>query len=103
MQNDDMSTGKSLLIIIGSILFLLLIFKGCSAMIEDSDSSSSSSTTYSNYHKCEYPGCDNYASKTKYCSIHNQTKCSRAGCSSKEAYQGAGLCREHLYESIQNY
>lgn len=103
MQNTDEPIWKSLLIIIGSILFLVLLFKGCSAMIGDSDSTSSSSGTYSNYHKCEYPGCDNYASKTKYCSKHNQTKCSRAGCSSKEAYQGAGLCREHLYSSIKSY
>lgn len=85
--------------------------KYCSIHMEDPNAetpvaqpkSSSSSSTYSNYHKCEYNGCSNYASGTKYCSKHNQTKCSRAGCSNKEAYQGAGLCKEHLYESIQNY
>lgn len=65
--------------------------------------SDSSSSTYSKYHKCEYPGCTNYASETKYCSKHNQTKCSKPGCSKKEAYQGAGLCEEHLYEEIQKY
>lgn len=65
--------------------------------------SSSSSSTYSNYHKCEYYECTNYASGTKYCSVHNQTKCSKIGCSEKEAYQGAGLCKEHLYEEILKY
>ena len=66
-------------------------------------SSSSSTSSYSKYHKCEYPGCTNYASETKYCSVHNQTKCSKTGCSEKEAYQGAGLCKDHLYEEILKY
>ena len=103
MGNDDMSIGKSLLIIAGCIIFFISIWGILCAIIENDDSSTTSTEIYSNYHKCEYPGCDNYASKTKYCSIHNQTKCSRAGCRNKEAYQGAGLCREHLYQSIQNY
>lgn len=60
-------------------------------------------STQSNYHKCEYPGCTNYASKTTYCSIHNQTTCSKAGCSKKEAYQGAGLCIDHLSKYLQQY
>lgn len=163
-ENSNVPIWKSLLIIIGSVLFVLLLTgafttkkdnvynynytkynsstqsnykttysnsadseyceaygcarkkasgnsKYCSIHIEDPNAetpvaqpkSSSSSSTYSNYHKCEYSGCSNYASGTKYCSKHNQTKCSRIGCSSKEAYQGAGLCKEHLYESIQNY
>lgn len=62
-----------------------------------------SSNKYSNYHKCEYYGCDNYASGTKYCSKHNQTKCSKIGCNNKEAYQGAGYCTEHLLEIIEKY
>lgn len=107
-MESDMPTWKSILVIICSILFISLLLKGCSAMNGDSSSSSgtsksSTSRTYDNYHKCEYPGCDNYASKTKYCSVHNQTKCSKRGCSNKEAYQGAGICKEHLYQSIQNY
>jgi len=84
-------------------------YKYCDKHLEDPNwqpsyapSSSSSNSTYSKYHKCEYPGCTNYASETKYCSVHNQTKCSRPGCSKKEAYNGAGLCIEHITEAL-NY
>lgn len=64
--------------------------------------SSSSSSIYSNYHKCEYSGCTNYASGAKYCSKHNQTKCYKSGCNNVEAYVGAGICLDHLTESL-NY
>lgn len=101
MENDNVK--HNLLILIGSIIVLLIIFWIFSAIIENDNSDITSTQTYTNYHKCEYPGCDNYASKTKYCSKHNQTKCSKPGCSNKEAYQGAGLCRTHLYQSIQDY
>lgn len=57
---------------------------------------SNASSTYSNYHKCEYGNCNNYASGTQYCSQHNQTQCIVKGCSSKEAYSGSGYCRSHL-------
>lgn len=88
------------LIIFGDIIFFKTLFSGKN---DDYKNDSNNNNTYSYEHKCEYPGCNNYASKTKYCSKHNQTKCSRAGCNNIEAYQGAGLCREHLYQSIQNY
>lgn len=110
MKNNKISLGKFLIYII----IIIAIIGFISALVDNKDSSTTSTKThsnynttstetYSNYHKCEYPGCDNYASKTKYCSKHNQTTCSRAGCKNKEAYQGSGLCREHLYQSIQDY
>lgn len=78
--------------------------KYCSTHLTDKNAQtpvSDNSSNYSNHHKCEYSGCNNYASGTKYCSKHNQTKCSKIGCSNTEAYSGAKYCTKHLYESIE--
>ncbi len=69
----------------------------------DYDYSGTYTESYSNYHKCEYAGCTNYASGTKYCSKHNKTKCIKSGCNKIEAYPGAGYCQEHQLEQILNY
>lgn len=66
-------------------------------------SSSTYTESYSNYHKCEYAGCTNYASGTKYCSKHNNKKCIKSGCNKIEAYPGAGYCKEHQLEQILSY
>lgn len=74
--------------------------KNPKALTPVQSNTSHNNSGYSNYHKCEYKGCNNYASQTKYCSKHNENKCSKVGCNNVEAYQGAGLCREHLYNEI---
>lgn len=61
---------------------------------------------YSINHKCEYPSCNNYASKKQYCSKHTTyDKCSKNGCSKSVSYSNAKYCIEHeieLYNIKQN-
>ena len=87
------------------IIAMSLLFGMGKIIMSSADDSETSTDTknssiYSNYHKCEYNGCDNYASGSKYCSIHNQNTCIKSGCYNKEAYQGAGYCRTHLYDEV---
>ena len=58
-----------------------------------------SNSEYSTNHKCEYPSCNNYASKKKYCTKHTTyDKCSKNGCSKSVSYSGAKYCIEHEIE-----
>ncbi len=51
---------------------------------------------YSYYHKCEYPGCTNYASASQYCSKHTTyPKCTYPGCDKNVSYTEARYCMEH--------
>lgn len=54
---------------------------------------------YSYYHKCEHPGCTNYASASQYCSIHTTyNKCSYPGCNNRVSYSNAKYCSIHEIE-----
>ena len=93
---------SSICIIVISILFIHLIWK---LVMGDTSSSSNSKSSYeySNYHKCEYSGCTNYASRTKYCSKHTTySKCAKSGCSNHVSYSGARYCAKHELELYSN-
>lgn len=104
MSNDEISLTKALLILVGSITLLVLMFKGIGLIIKDDDTTTKKTqSSYSNYHKCEYSGCSNYASGTKYCSKHTTySKCSKVGCSNSVSYSGARYCAKHELEMYYN-
>ena len=99
----DMPISFYLKILLISIIILVILFKGASLLLNKMDNSiiEDSSSNYSEYHRCEYPGCDNYASRTKYCSKHTSLKrCSKPGCTNQVSYEGAKYCKKH---SIEEY
>lgn len=70
---------------------------------KEDNSTNTSNSNYSYEHKCEYPGCTNYASKTKYCSRHTTyNKCAISGCSNTVSYSGAKYCAKHELELYSN-
>lgn len=90
--------GVIFLIIWGNIMFFKILFSD-----KEDNSKNNSSSNYSYEHKCEYFGCTNYASKTKYCSQHTTyKKCAINGCSNSVSYSSATYCAKHELELYSN-
>lgn len=88
-----------------SILAIFLMFKIFVGLASggSSSTSSSGSSYYSRDHKCEYAGCSNYASGTKYCSKHTTySKCSYPGCNNSVSYSGAKYCSTYELTLYKN-
>ncbi|MEG1989990.1 MAG: hypothetical protein RR136_03250 [Clostridia bacterium] len=107
-KNKEINFEKILMWIgIISIIIIALVVASNSGTSDSSTNNNSytkpsSSGTYSDYHKCEYSGCSNYASGKQYCSVHTKkSKCIKSGCSNSEAYASSGYCTYHIAEKMK--
>lgn len=99
-SKKNLPTKKNVFLLILIPILLLICYITWKNVFAKINYQTNLTSTYSNYHKCEYLGCNNFASGTQYCSQHTQTKCIVKGCSNKEAYSNSKYCKNHLLQDI---